>query len=104
MSAVCSKVRLAPADRKNKITELKKNLLHRSSDNDKLASSMEDESVLQHYNDTVKLVKTNEDSHLKFFLRRAHDPGKIENNFTQAKDALLVLWPKLIKKPEIRSQ
>ena len=66
--------------------------------------SMEDESVLQYYNDTVKLVKVNDESYLEFPLPWAHDPGAIENNFTQANDALLGLRRKLINKPEIRSQ
>ena len=46
MSAMCSKVRLAPADRRNDITELKKNLLHRSSDDNKLTTFREAEYVM----------------------------------------------------------
>ena len=61
----------------------------------KLAMSIEDESVLQYYNDTVKLVKMNDKSNLDFSLPWAHDPGTIENNFTQAKDALLGLRRKI---------
>ena len=104
-SAVCSKVRLAPSDRHDDVVKLENNILYRSTNDNKVAMSMEDEKALKNFKKTVKLVKVdNDENHLEFPLPWAHDPDNMQNNFKQAKNALLSLQHRLRNKPDVRSQ
>ena len=104
-SAVCSKVRLAPSDRHDDVVKSENNILHRSTDNNKVAMSMEDEKALKNFKETMKLVKVDNDkNHLEFPLPWTHDPDNMQNNFEQAEDALLSLQHRLRNKPDVRSQ
>ena len=60
-SAVCSKVRLASSDRHDDVVKLENNILYRSTNDNKVAMSMEDEKVLKNFKETVKLVKVDND-------------------------------------------
>ena len=67
--AVCSKVRLAPSDRHDDVVKLENNISYRSTNDSKMATSMEDEKVLKNLKKTVKLVKVdNDENHLEFLF------------------------------------
>ena len=71
-SAVCSKVRLAPSDRHDDVVKSENNILNRSTDNNKVAMSIEDEKVLKNFKETMKLVKVDNDKTIWSFLCHGH--------------------------------
>ena len=103
-SAVCSKFRLAPSDRHDDVAKLEKNILYRSTDDNKVAMSMKDEKVLKNFKETVLVKVDNDENHLEFPFPWSHDPENMQNNFEQVRDALLSLQHRLKNKPDVLSQ
>ena len=100
-----SKIRLTRADRENDMQKLENDPFYQSVDDERIAISNQDETVLNLFQNTVKEV-TLEDgkTHLQFRLPWAEDPSKMKDNFEQAKTALLRLRKKLSSQPDLRAK
>ena len=98
----CSRVRLTLKDSKYDQKQLESDPFYCSVNDNRVAMSINDEKVLEHYQNTIQEVRlSNGETHLQFTLPWARTPELMKDNYEQAKSALLGLRRKLENSPDL---